>query len=57
VLPRLSRGAVAVQDLGAVRVPGGGGAVRVEDQRPAPAVNHDLVVEEAQQHAVASTLL
>src|SRR5271165_3851826 len=51
-LPRADRGAVAVQDLGLVRVPGGGGAVGVQDQGPAPPVDHDLVVEEAQEHAV-----
>src|SRR5208283_5566448 len=51
-LPRAGRGPVAVQDLGLVRVPGGGGAVGVQDQRPAPPVDHDLVVEEAKQHAV-----
>src|SRR5271165_905004 len=51
-LPRADRGAVAVQDLGLVRVPGGGGAVGVQDQGPAPPVDHDLVVKEAQEHAV-----
>jgi hypothetical protein len=43
---------VAVQDLpvGSVR---GGGAVRVQDEPPAAAVDPDVVVEVAQQHAVA----
>jgi glycine cleavage system aminomethyltransferase T len=35
---------VAVQDLGLVLVPGGGGAVGVQDQGPALAVDGDLVV-------------
>jgi hypothetical protein len=53
VLPGSGGWAVAVQDLGVVGVPGGGGAVRVEGECPAPAVDGDLVVEEAQQDAVA----
>jgi putative hydrolase of the HAD superfamily len=36
---------VAVQDLGLAGVPHGGGPVGVQDQRPAPFVDHDLVVE------------
>jgi hypothetical protein len=51
-LPGSGRGwRVAVQDLpvGAV---GGGGAVRVNDQLPAPAVNADIMMELAQQDAV-----
>ena len=43
---------MAVELLGFVFVPGGGGAVGVQDQGPAPAVDHDLVVEPAQKHAV-----
>ena len=38
-----------MQDLRFVRVPGGGGAVGVQDERPAPPVDHDLVVEETEQ--------
>jgi hypothetical protein len=41
-----------VQHLGLVVVPGGGGAVGVQDQGPAPAVDHNLVMEEAEQDAV-----
>src|SRR5579859_2017574 len=41
-----------MQDFGAVGVPGGGGAVGVQDQGPAPAVDHDLVVIAAEQDAV-----
>src|SRR6201995_477481 len=52
LLPGAGRGAVAVQDFGLVLVPRGGGAVGVDGQGPAPAVNHDLVVEGAQEHAV-----
>src|SRR6185369_4734432 len=37
---------------GFVLLPRGGGAVGVDDQGPAPAVDDDLVVEGAQQHAV-----
>src|SRR5579859_1641866 len=44
--------AVAVEDLGFVFVPGGGGAVGVEHDGPAPAVDDDLVVERAEQGAV-----
>ena len=43
---------MGVQDFGLVLVPGGGGAVGVQDQGPAPAVDHDLVVEPAKKHAV-----
>ncbi len=43
---------MAVQDLGLAGVPRGGGAGEVQDQGPAPPVNHDLVVEPAQEHAV-----
>src|SRR5580658_9180551 len=52
VLPGSGGRAVAVQDLGAVGVPGGGGAVGVQDELPAPAVDGDLVVEEAEEDAV-----
>src|SRR6185312_10430151 len=51
-LPGAGRGSVAVQDLGLVLVPRGGGPVRVDGQGPAPAVNDDLVVERAEQDAV-----
>jgi hypothetical protein len=44
LLPRTDRGSVAVQDLRLVLVPGGGGAVGVQDQGPAPPVDDDLVV-------------
>src|SRR5690349_11046850 len=43
---------MAVQDLGLVLVPGGGGAVGVQDQGPAPAMDDHLMMEPAQQHAV-----
>jgi hypothetical protein len=42
-LPGAGGGSVAVQDLRLVLVPRGGGAVGVDDQGPAPAVNGDLV--------------
>ena len=48
VSPRPGRWAVAVQDLRFVGVPGGGGAVRVQDQGPAPPMDDNLVVEPAQ---------
>ncbi len=48
VLPGAGGWAVAVQHFGLVRVPGGGGAVGVQDQGPAPPVDTDLVVERAQ---------
>jgi hypothetical protein len=51
--PGAGWGSVAVQDFGAVGVPGGGGAVGIQYQRPAPPVNHDLVVVRAQQHAIS----
>ena len=41
-----------MQDLRLVLVPRGRGPVRVDDQGPAPAVDHDVVVEPAQQDAV-----
>ena len=47
-LPWADRGTVAVQDLRFVLIPRGGGPVGVQDQRPAPAVNHHLVVEPTQ---------
>jgi WD40 repeat protein len=50
--PRAHGWAVAVDDLGLVLVPGGGGAVGVEDDGPAPLVDDDLVVKEAEQGAV-----
>ena len=49
---RYALGAVAAQDFGAVRAPGGGGAVGVHGDGPAPAVDRDLVVEGAVQAAV-----
>jgi hypothetical protein len=52
VLPGAGGWAVAVEDLGTVRVPGGGRSVRVQDQSPAPAVNHHLVMIKAKQDAV-----
>ena len=45
--PGAGRGAVAVQDLGAAGVPGGGGPVGVQDQGPAPPVDHNLMVKPA----------
>src|SRR5712691_9430000 len=44
--------AVAVQDFASVLVPRGGGPVGVQDDGPALLVNHDLVVEAAEQRAV-----
>jgi len=43
VLPQPDRGPVAVQGLGPVLVPRGGGAVGVQDQGPAPLVDHDIL--------------
>jgi hypothetical protein len=43
---------VAVEHLGLVLVPGGGGAVGVQDQGPAPAVDDHLMVEPAQKDTV-----
>src|ERR1700722_1765885 len=51
-LPGAGGRPVAVQDFGAVGVPGGGGAVGIQDQGPAPPVDHDLVVEKTQQDAL-----
>src|SRR4029077_15168540 len=51
-LPGAGGWSVAVQDFGLVLVPCAGRAVRVDDQGPAPAVDDDLVVERAEQHAV-----
>src|SRR6516225_2364226 len=51
-LPRPGWGSVAVQHLGLVLVPGGGGAVRVQYQGPAPPVDRHLVMERAQQDTV-----
>jgi len=45
-------GRVAAEDL-AVGAAGLGGAVGVQDELPAPAVDADVVVELAQQHAAA----
>src|SRR5438132_946072 len=50
--PGADRRAVAAQELGLVLVPGGGGPVRVQHQRPAPPVNRHLVVKGTEQHAV-----
>ena len=49
---RADRGSVAMEDLGLVLVPGGRGAVGVQDQSPAPPVNHHLMMERAQQDGV-----
>jgi hypothetical protein len=46
-----------MQDFGLVLVPCGGGAVGVEDQGPAPAVDDDRVVEGAKKHAVLMGVL
>ena len=43
---------MAVDDFGLVLVPRGGGAVGVEDDGPAPLMDDDLMVEEAEQGAV-----
>jgi len=51
-LPGSGGWSVAVQHLGLVLVPGARRPVRVDDQGPAPAVDHDLVVEGAEQDAV-----
>src|ERR1700757_1147617 len=50
-LPGSGGWTVAVEDLGAVRIPRGGGAVGVQDQLPAPAVDDDLVMKKAEQNA------
>src|SRR5579859_1800987 len=47
----LSGWAVAVEDLGAVGAAGGGGAVGVQGDFPAPLVDRDPMVEEAVQRA------
>jgi hypothetical protein len=52
LLPRAGRGPVAAEDLGAVGAAGGGGAVGVQRDGPAPLVDHDVVVEETEQCAV-----
>src|ERR1700684_1802629 len=43
---------VAVQDLGPVGAVGGGGAVGMENDGPAPLVDHDVVVIPAEKPAV-----
>src|SRR5579859_7420927 len=52
VLPGSGGWAVAMEDLGAVGVPGGGRAVRVQDELPAPAVDDHLMMVETEQDAV-----
>src|SRR5256884_1286535 len=52
LLPGAGGWSVAVQDFGLVLVPRAGRPVRVHDQRPAPPVDDDLVVEGAEQDAV-----
>ena len=47
-LPGAGRGAVAVEHLGLVGIPRGGGPVGVQDQGPAPPVDDHLMVEPAQ---------
>jgi len=47
LLPGPGGWSVAVEDFGFVLVPGGGGAVGVDDKGPAPAVDGDLVMERA----------
>jgi hypothetical protein len=51
-LPGAGRWAVAVEDLGFVKVPRSRRPVGVQDQSPAPTMDHHLVVKEAQQHAI-----
>ena len=51
-LPGAGGWAVTVEGLGAVGVPGGGGPVGVQDQGPAPPVDHDLVMVGTQKDAV-----
>src|SRR5579859_5009794 len=51
VLPGPGGRAVAVQHLGPVGAPCGGGAVGVQDEGPAPAVDNDQVVIRAQKNA------
>src|SRR5579859_6737616 len=51
-LPGSGGRAVAVQDLGAVGVPGGGGAVGVQDELPSPAVDDHLMMVKTEQNAV-----
>src|SRR5690349_19719688 len=52
LLPGAGRWSVAVEHFGLVLVLRGRRPVRVDDQGPAPAVDDDLVVERARQHAV-----
>src|SRR5258705_6805572 len=51
-LPGAGGWSVAVQHLGLVLVPRARRPVRVDDQRPAPPVDDDLVVERTQQDTV-----
>src|SRR6266567_6692330 len=51
-LPGAGGWPVAVEHFGLVVVPRAGGPVGVDDQGPAPAVNHDLVMERAEQDTV-----
>jgi sugar phosphate isomerase/epimerase len=53
----LPRRSVASQDFGAVGAAGGGGAVGVEGDGPAPLMDSHVVLEEAVQGAVGSTSL
>src|SRR5580658_2621817 len=54
-LPGAGGRPVAAQDLGPVPVPRRGRPVGVADQRPAPPVNHHVMVEEADQDAIIET--
>jgi hypothetical protein len=50
-LPGVGGRAVAVQDFGAVGAAGGGGAVGVEGDGPAPLMDHHVVVIKTVQRA------
>src|ERR1700760_4897706 len=50
-LPSAGGWSVAVQDLSLVFIPGGGGAVGVDHEGPALAVDHHLVMVKAEQYA------
>ena len=52
--PGAGRRAVAVQDFGAAGVPGGGGPAGIQDQGPAPPVDHNLMVKPAKQNTISN---
>src|SRR5579864_2640414 len=52
MLPGPGGGSVAAEDFGAVGAAGGGSAVRVQGDGPAPLVNRNVVVEKTEQRAI-----